>query len=104
MGFPGGSFVKNPPANAGDIRDTGSIPGSGRSPGGGHDNPLQLFLPGEPHGQRSLVGYSPQGHKESDMTKVTEHAHMEKNINFSLPIELSVMSSELPGTHSSTLV
>ena len=32
---------KNLPANAGDIRDTGSIPGSGRSPGGGHDNPLQ---------------------------------------------------------------
>ena len=33
--------VKNPPANAGDIRDTGLIPGSGRSPGGGHGNPLQ---------------------------------------------------------------
>ena len=33
--------VKNPPANAGDVRDTGSIPGSGRSPGGGHGNPLQ---------------------------------------------------------------
>ena len=33
--------VKNPPANAGDTRDTGSIPGSGRSPGGGHGNPLQ---------------------------------------------------------------
>ena len=33
--------VKNPPANAGDIRDVGSIPGSGRSPGEGHDNPLQ---------------------------------------------------------------
>ena len=33
--------VKNPPANAGDIRDTGSIPGWGRSPGGGHGNPLQ---------------------------------------------------------------
>ena len=32
---------KNPPANAGDIRDVGSIPGSGRSPGGGHGNPLQ---------------------------------------------------------------
>ena len=32
--------VKNPPANAGDIRDTGSIPGLGRSPGGGHGNPL----------------------------------------------------------------
>ena len=34
-------MVKNPPANAGDIRDSGSIPGSGRSPGGGHGNPLQ---------------------------------------------------------------
>ena len=33
--------IKNPPANAGDIRDSGSIPGSGRPPGGGHDNPLQ---------------------------------------------------------------
>ena len=33
--------VKNPPANAGDVRDLGSIPGSGRSPGGGHGNPLQ---------------------------------------------------------------
>ena len=33
--------VKNPPANAGNVRDSGSIPGSGRSPGGGHDNPLQ---------------------------------------------------------------
>ena len=33
--------VKNPPANAGDVRDTGSVPGSGRSPGGGHGNPLQ---------------------------------------------------------------
>ena len=35
--------VKNPPANAGDVRDAGSIPGSGRSPGGGHGNPLQYF-------------------------------------------------------------
>ena len=34
-------MVKNPPANAGDIGDVGSIPGSGRSPGGGHGNPLQ---------------------------------------------------------------
>ena len=34
-------YGKNPPANVGDIRDAGSIPGSGRSPGGGHGNPLQ---------------------------------------------------------------
>ena len=40
-GFLGGSVVKNLPANAGDVRDMGLIPGSGRSPGGGHDNPLQ---------------------------------------------------------------
>ena len=40
-GFPGGSAVKNSPANAGDPRDMGSLPGSGRSPGGGHGNPLQ---------------------------------------------------------------
>ena len=41
MGFPGDSVVKNLPANAGDIRDAGSIPGSGRSPGEGNGNPLQ---------------------------------------------------------------
>ena len=41
LGFPGGSVVKNPPDSAGDIRDLGSIPGSGRSPGGEHGNPLQ---------------------------------------------------------------
>ena len=40
-GFPGGSVVKNLPANAGVARDLSSIPGSGRSPGGGNDNPLQ---------------------------------------------------------------
>ena len=38
--FPDGSGVKNPPANAGDTRDVGSIPGSGRSPGGGNGDPL----------------------------------------------------------------
>ena len=41
QGFPGGTSGKNPPANAGDIRDVGSIPGLGRSPGRGHGNPLQ---------------------------------------------------------------
>ena len=41
MGFPGGTVVKNPPTNARDARDAGSIPGSERSPGEGHGNPLQ---------------------------------------------------------------
>ena len=49
--------------------DAGSVSESGRSPGGGHGSPLQLFLPGGSHGQRSLVGYSPWGRTESDMTE-----------------------------------
>ena len=40
-GFPGGTVVKNPPANAGDARDASSIPGLGRSPGEGNGNPFQ---------------------------------------------------------------
>ena len=51
-------MVKNLPANTGDTRDKGLIPGSGRFPGGGRAwEPTPVFLPGEPHGQRSLVGY-----------------------------------------------
>ena len=60
-------MVKNPPANTGDARDSGSIPGLGRSPGGGNDKPV--FLSGKFHGQRSLKGYSPWGCKESNMTE-----------------------------------
>ena len=60
--------VKNPPENTADVREMGLIPVSGRCLGGGHANPL---LPGNSHGQRSLMGYSPLGGKESDMTEVT---------------------------------
>ena len=61
--FLSGSEVKVSACNAGDL---GSIPGSGRSPGEGNGNPTPVFLPGESRGRRSLVGYSPWGHKESD--------------------------------------
>ena len=61
--------VKNLPANAGNIRAVGLIPGSGRFPGGGHGNPLQNSCLENPQGQRSLAGYSPWGHKESDATE-----------------------------------
>ena len=64
-------MVRNLPANAGEARNIGLIPGSRRSPGVGNGNPPVLLL-GKFHGQRSLVGYSPWGHKKSD---VTEHAH-----------------------------
>ena len=62
-GFPGGSVVKNTPANAGAAGDKGFIPRSGRYCGEGNGNPVfrvtPVFLPGESHGQRSLVGCSP---------------------------------------------
>ena len=70
--FPGGSDSKESAFNAGDL---GSIPGSGRSPGGGHGNPLQCSYLENLHGQRSLAGYSPWGHRESDMTE-TKHTHI----------------------------
>ena len=54
--------LKNIPASAGDIRDVGSVPGSGRSPGGGYGNSLQYSC----HGQRSLAEYSPWGCTELD--------------------------------------
>ena len=71
---PGSVVVKNPPANAGDIRDVGSIPGSGRSPGEGNGNHSSI-LAWKSHGQRSLAGYSPKGHKESDTTQQLNNYH-----------------------------
>ena len=62
-GFPGGSDGKASACNAGD---PGSIPGPGKIPGEGNGNPLQYPCLENP---RSLVGYSPQGNKESDMTE-----------------------------------
>ena len=61
--------VKNPPTNAGDIKDAGSVSGLGRSPEGGHGNLLWYSCLENPHGQRSLVGYRPWGGKELDMTE-----------------------------------
>ena len=62
---------KESACNVGVARDAGSIPGSGRSFGGGHGNALQYSCLENPHGQRSLGGYYPQGHKEFVMTEVT---------------------------------
>ena len=54
--------VNNPPANAGDIRDAGLIPGSGRSPKGGHGNPFQYSCLENPHGLPMEPGRL-QGHR-----------------------------------------
>ena len=69
-GFPGGSVVKNPPTNAGDTRDVGSIPESGRSPGGGNGDPLQSSCLENSMDRRAWsVGYRPWGHKGSDTSE-----------------------------------
>ena len=68
--FPRGLRGKESACNAGAV---GSVPGSRRSNGGGHSHPTPVFLPGESHGQRSLVGYSSWGFKESDITDATYH-------------------------------
>ena len=54
MNLFGSTVVKNLPASSGDVRDVGLIPGSGRSLGGGHGNPLQYSCVENPHGQKSL--------------------------------------------------
>ena len=66
LDFPGGTAGKESVCNAGDL---GSISGLGRSPGGGHGNPLQDSCLENPCGQRSLAGCSPQGCKELDTTE-----------------------------------
>ena len=68
--------VRKPPANAGDMRDAGSVPGSGRSPGGGRGNPPQ-YRSGESHGQRSLEGYGP-----TRLKRLSMHAHAIKIYTF----------------------
>ena len=60
-------MVKNPPANAGGVRDTGSIPGWGRSPE--EEMATHSSILGKFHEQRSMVGYSPWSHTELDTTE-----------------------------------
>ena len=81
-GFPGGSEVKVSACSVGDL---GSIPGSGRKiPWRRNWQPTPVFLPGESHGRRSLVGYSPRGRKESD---VTERFHSLLDVWFTVHVE-----------------
>ena len=70
-GFPGGSDGKESSCNVGDLS---VIPELGRYPGRGDGNPLQYSCLEDPHGQRSLVGYSSWGHKELDMRAI-KHTH-----------------------------
>ena len=67
MGFPGDSVVKNPSANAGNTGDIGSIPGSGRSPGEGHDNLFQDSC--LENSMDRGAWWATGGHKELDTTE-----------------------------------
>ena len=67
MGFPGGAVVKNPPANAGDVR-RGYDPWVGKIPWSRKWQPTPIFLPGKSHGQKNLADYRLWGHKELDTT------------------------------------
>ena len=78
MGFPGGSVVKNLPANAGDAADAGLIPVLGRSPGGGNDNPLQYSCLENPMARgawRAAVHASLSQTRLSDWAVEHTHAH-----------------------------
>ena len=61
----------NLPANAGAMKDAGLIPGLGRCPGGGNDNPLQYYCLENPMDRGAWRGHSAWGHKELDMTEAT---------------------------------
>ena len=78
MAFLVAQMVKNLPATGGDV---GSVPGLGRSPAEGNDNPLQYSYLENPHGQRSLVGYSPWGHKRvgNDLSTKQQY-YLEKSL------------------------
>ena len=76
-GLPWWLSDKESTCNAGDAGDMGLIPGSGRSPGGGHGNPLQYSCLENPLDRESLAGYNPWGGKQSDTTK---HARLHTHI------------------------
>ena len=88
LGFSGGSVGENLPVNEGDM---GLISGSGRSPGEGNGNPLQYSCLGNPQGQRSLVAYSPWGHKGIRYDLATKQ-------RYSHPTEYYIAIKNEPGT------
>ena len=85
MDFPGGSDSKESSCNAGD---QSLIPGSGSFHGEGIGFPLQYACPENPHGQSSLVGYSPWGLKESDTTERRSRARSLQKESFASSLYL----------------
>ena len=92
LGFPSDSDGKESTCN---VRDLGSIPGLGISPGGGHGNSLQYSCLENSHGQRSMAGYSPWGCKRSDQTEQLSIAQHSKVKFKSKPLMLRLIPSSL---------
>ena len=88
--------VKNLPANTGDTRDAGLIPGSGNHPQRRKLQTTPVFLPGKSHGQRRLASYSPRGCKESDTIKHARMLQIKGNFMPSSFQTLILISSHLP--------
>ena len=82
------------------MEDLGSIPGLGRSPGGGHGNSLQYFCLENPHGQRRLAGYSPWDPKELDTIERLNTAHLDLYTPRILYINFSLSETEKSGKNS----
>ena len=93
LGLPSGSAGKETACIVGDL---GSIPGLGRTPEGGHGNLLQYSCVENPHGLRSLEGYSPWGHKESDSMELT-HKHILRKLPFmgNVVLDVFILSNSL---------
>ena len=85
-------MVKNLPANAGDL-ECGFHPRAEKVPWRRAWPHTPVFLPGESHGQKSLVGYSPWGRKESDTTEATEHTRTWKKVTNLKP---AIVNSNCP--------
>ena len=89
MDLPGGSDSKESACNVGDL---GLIPGLGRSPGGGHGNPLQYSCLENPRGQRSLADYSLWDHKTLDTTELTKHSIAQTYLHITFEICVCVLN------------
>ena len=99
MGYPGGSDDKQ---SACDMEHLGSIPGLGRSPGGGHGSPLQYSCLENAHGQRSLVGYHPWGRRvRHDCLTNTKHMQdiYRENAKLFMRLSKNLIKWELDGCH-----
>ena len=81
MGIPGGASGKEPACQCRRLKRQWFNPWVGKIPWRREWQPTPVFLPGKSHGQRSLAGYSPWGHKELDMTEETQHA-VRKHMGF----------------------